>query len=30
MDTYEIVNALNQILNLGDTLDNTGVVEYRH
>ena len=26
MDAYEIVNALNQILNLGDTLDNTGVV----
>lgn len=26
MDAYEIVNALNQILNLADTLDDTGVV----
>jgi hypothetical protein len=26
MDAYEVVNALNQILNLGDTLDDTGVV----
>lgn len=26
MDAYEIVNALNQILDLADSLDNTGVV----
>ena len=25
MDAYEVVNALNQILSLGDTLDHTGV-----
>lgn len=24
MDAYEIVNALNQILDLGDSLDDTG------
>ena len=30
MDVYEIVNALNQILNLGDSLDDTGVVGVKH
>ena len=29
MDAYEIVNALNQILDLGDSLDDTGVVGVR-
>lgn len=29
MDAYEIVNALNQILKLGDSLDDTGVVGVR-
>ena len=29
MDAYEIVNILNQILNLGDSLDDTGVVGVR-
>ena len=26
MDAYEIMNALNQILDLGDSLDDTGVL----
>ena len=29
MDAYDIVNALNQILDLGDSLDDTGVVGVR-